>query len=562
MNGVLLIAFGFDYERIAPACAASVRKHSSVPVHVVTNIPQHLLSRDWEGVSGVSFTHLDLLDSENRKVKTNLSAYSPFDRTLYTDVDSEVLSPEFEEVFDVLRRSDLVFPKWRTVTSGMLATDKKRLFEKYSSVLSATHSASVEMVAGGVCGFKKCAAASDFFSRYSELYVSMGGGQDMPALNMAVQTLRPKHILLDQSRYNGVSSSVIRSLHNTRDASVLNGFVRKRTDPTSGRQRSIAQGTSAFFDRKKVAIIYDVQGWAFWNMAWTLKSRLLTYDVDVLPSTSDVSGYDVVLCFSPKVVPKNADRSKVICGVSSHGPELPALASGYAWTYANDPGVFKKLPHGRRHLIRNTVDAGVYYPVGSGFRIRTGVVGAVGSSTRKEHKGYSRIKEVCEKGGFEFRPLFPDPRQEVMTPAQMREWYSGIDVLVVSSESETGPNTVLEAMACGVPVVANPVGLVPDVVMTWVNGVVVEDFECIDSYVDAIECVLNSEQYERMCDAAERTALQHSADRMCAAFEHMIEDFLSAKTTPPTRSSVTKAISIPRSVSSVFGIKGRSFRKG
>jgi glycosyltransferase involved in cell wall biosynthesis len=51
--------------------------------------------------------------------------------------------------------------------------------------------------------------------------------------------------------------------------------------------------------------------------------------------------------------------------------------------------------------------------------------------------------------------------------------YSAADLYVICSVQDNLPNTVLEAMACGVPVVGTDVGGIPDMVRTGINGLTV-----------------------------------------------------------------------------------------
>lgn len=59
-------------------------------------------------------------------------------------------------------------------------------------------------------------------------------------------------------------------------------------------------------------------------------------------------------------------------------------------------------------------------------------------------------------------PVFADRQIGFIPHAKMPTYYSNIDVLVCTSLVEGTPNPVLEAMACGVPIISTDVGIVPE----------------------------------------------------------------------------------------------------
>jgi len=91
----------------------------------------------------------------------------------------------------------------------------------------------------------------------------------------------------------------------------------------------------------------------------------------------------------------------------------------------------------------------------------------------------------------------------------MPAYYSLMDVLVHPSLRDGMPNAVLEAMACGVPVVATPVGGVLDVVKDRENGILfpVNDTEAL---CQALETTLADESLRnRLTKSARQTILEN-----------------------------------------------------
>ena len=126
-------------------------------------------------------------------------------------------------------------------------------------------------------------------------------------------------------------------------------------------------------------------------------------------------------------------------------------------------------------VIEDGVDPTHFFPKDLdrlGEQGRELVIGWVGNSRWGMEQGtdrkglYTVIKPALEAFRGENVPikgLFADRNERFIPREEMVDYYSGIDVLVCASDAEGTPNPVLEAMACGVPVVSTDVGIVPQV---------------------------------------------------------------------------------------------------
>jgi glycosyltransferase involved in cell wall biosynthesis len=78
---------------------------------------------------------------------------------------------------------------------------------------------------------------------------------------------------------------------------------------------------------------------------------------------------------------------------------------------------------------------------------------------------HALAEELGVSEAVRFVPGFP--------PSRAPEIYAGMDIFTLTSLDEGLPNTVMEAMACGVPVLATAVGGVPEMIEDGVSGMLV-----------------------------------------------------------------------------------------
>lgn len=104
--------------------------------------------------------------------------------------------------------------------------------------------------------------------------------------------------------------------------------------------------------------------------------------------------------------------------------------------------------------------------------------------------------------------------------AEPLAWLARADVFVQSSRFEGTPTAVLEAMACGVPVVATNVGGTPEIVEHGRTGWLVDDER---SMADGIERMLADRELRESCRGNARAAVQaYDAPRIARRYEAVI----------------------------------------
>ena len=107
------------------------------------------------------------------------------------------------------------------------------------------------------------------------------------------------------------------------------------------------------------------------------------------------------------------------------------------------------------------------------------------------------------------------------------ECYRSADVFCLASRYDNYPNVVLEAMACGLPVIATEVGGIPLQVRAGETGILVRSGE-VDMFRDAIlKMAENEEMRKQMGKAARRDAeVRFSWDRSASMLEELYVESL------------------------------------
>lgn len=295
--------------------------------------------------------------------------------------------------------------------------------------------------------------------------------------------------------------------------------------------------------KPKIALVIDVEGWAFHNIArYLIKYQSHRFDFEIFPVAELggiervarlTQGFDLVHFFwrvhwlellsdqsRATFNQWNIDFDEFLAGyergaawtssVYDHlfmapEPMRPGLAeamhrltaygvsSQRLWhSYVESPEYPAPLM-----VLEDGVDLGLFRPKGldrfEDAGARPLVVGWVGNSgwasDVEDYKGvHTLLRPAIENLQAEGLPVdlrLADRQLAVIAHSQMPDFYAGIDIYVCASKIEGTPNPVLEAMACGVPVISTNVGVVPEVF-----GTLQREFLLTERTVSAIEAKL------------------------------------------------------------------------
>jgi glycosyltransferase involved in cell wall biosynthesis len=120
-------------------------------------------------------------------------------------------------------------------------------------------------------------------------------------------------------------------------------------------------------------------------------------------------------------------------------------------------------------------------------------------------------KRLRAKEGIDYIPFLPSAKD-------VAEAYNRAKVIVCASSAEGGPRVVVEAMACGLPAVSTPVGLMGELIKDAETGFLVHS-SSPQEMAKKIAALLKSDDLYRRCSAkATEVASQFDYDRIIAEY--------------------------------------------
>ncbi len=141
----------------------------------------------------------------------------------------------------------------------------------------------------------------------------------------------------------------------------------------------------------------------------------------------------------------------------------------------------------------------------------------------EQHTGFLQsLKTKVAKAGLEERILFPG---EVPVD-EIADWYKTLSLFIAPQRWEGFGLTPLEAMGCGVPVIATKVGAFPELVIDNKNGVLIEPGS-VDEMVAATKTYLTNEKTTRqhgkeaLAHVHEKFPIEREANEILAVYEKL-----------------------------------------
>lgn len=261
-----------------------------------------------------------------------------------------------------------------------------------------------------------------------------------------------------------------------------------------------------------VCIVADTPGWAFDALAHGIQ-KYSDLDIDILYQSENLNllPYDLYYAFSPLqasyLVTKGVDHYIT----TLHMEPIRTRCNEYLDMNKIDQLRWQGLMGADRVSVINVrqlkaitktmkelnlcltepgYDPDLFFPKPNYRPIDKLKVGWVGNRD-KPYKRFDLVEKICDSQFLEFCPIF---WKNVRPHNEMRDYYWDIDVLLCMSDHEGLPTTVLEAAACGVPIISTPVGVTEHYTYQGGGIAVIQDVSIVQTMLEG----LSQQRIERL----------------------------------------------------------------
>lgn len=251
--------------------------------------------------------------------------------------------------------------------------------------------------------------------------------------------------------------------------------------------------------KPKILLVPNVPNWAFdfeadqiikhYGDQFDFKKK---FHADLMIGGENYSKYDRIFVFFwpatkqflNKLTPAQA-KEKLIVGIFSFNSwegrknEAKDIFKKCRAVVTNNKKIFEEFKSKDYpiYYVKKWVDESHFKPENNNCNYGKLIVGWSGNPNHvdKNYKGYWNILlPVCEKNKdwIDFRPALKD--HNPIPYKKMPKYYNSLDVITCLSKAETGPNSLLEAAACGIPAITVNVGVASELIINNDNGIIIK----------------------------------------------------------------------------------------
>jgi glycosyltransferase involved in cell wall biosynthesis len=247
--------------------------------------------------------------------------------------------------------------------------------------------------------------------------------------------------------------------------------------------------------KKKFLFVVDVQGWAYDDAALNWKELLKDkYDIDIIYLSNYVykeepifnyKFYSGILFFyhrailSKLVIHTKIPKDKLIICINNekwkeNGSKFEYekyLSKSKILVVCNET-IRKEFEGIHNNILRvsQAIDPEVFKIQRKNFvsnRINDEIIVGWSGKSKNPIKNVDLIKEACIDANVKLTIA------ENLARDDLNKWYNTLDMVICNSYSEGGPLLILEAGACGLPIITTSVGLVPEIIKNGENGIII-----------------------------------------------------------------------------------------